>query len=71
MSGSLDLDGEFDIENLSGTLDTHVGLPQCTIPRATGGGGVICGVRADGIAGAWNAHDGGNLWATGPFCGKR
>ena len=71
MSGSLDLDGEFDIENLSGTLNTPGGLPQSTIPWATGGGGVICSVKADGIAGAWNAHEGGNLLATGQLYGKR
>jgi len=70
-SGSLDSDGEFDIDNLSGKLDTPSTTPQDTIPWATGGGGVICGAKADGIAGAWNAHDGGNLWAAGQFYGKR
>lgn len=68
-SGSLDPDGEIDIDNLSGTLESPTAGSKNAVD--TGGGGVIMGPKADGIAGAWDAHDGGSLWATGQFYGKR
>lgn len=68
-SGSLGSDGEIDIDNLSGTLESPTAGTKTAVD--TGGGGVIMGPKADGIAGAWDAHDGGSLWATGQFYGKR
>ncbi len=65
-SGSIDPDGTFDIENLSGTLSGHP-----TQDDPTHVGGAVAGPKTEGVAVAWEAHDGAHYWATGEFHGKR
>ena len=64
-SGSLDSNGDLDIENLSGTLSG-----QPTQGDSTFAGGTLAGARAEGVAGDWHAH-GGDYWAIGEFHGRR
>ena len=65
-SGSLSPNGEFDIENLSGTLSGHA--TQADPTYASGG---VAGGKADGVGGYWQAHDGSDYWASGEFHGNR
>jgi hypothetical protein len=65
-SGTLDANGEMDVEDLSGTLFGH-----SVQDEPTAAAGVVCGPRAEGVAGAWHAHDGSHYWATGEFHGRR
>ena len=65
-SGTIDSDATFDVQGFSGTI----GGNNVTAP-GTHAGGTFFGYKAEGIAGNWNAHDSGDLWATGVFHGKR
>jgi hypothetical protein len=65
-SGTLDANGELDVEDLSGTLSGH-----SVQDEPTAAGGVVLGGQAEGVAGAWHAHDGSDYWATGEFHGRR
>jgi len=65
-SGTLDPDGELEIENLSGTLKGHTTQNDPTF--ASGG---VAGAKAEGVGGYWQAHDGSDYWASGEFHGKR
>jgi len=66
-SGVLHSNGEFDIDNVSGTFNGST----ATDPSYTSAGGAVVGPRAEGVAGTYTAGDGGDYWATGEFHGKR
>jgi hypothetical protein len=65
-SGTVDGNGELDVDDLTGTLSG-----QTVQDEPTGAGGVVLGAEAEGVAGAWHAHDGSHYWATGEFHGRR
>jgi hypothetical protein len=65
-SGTVDANGELDVDDLTGTLSGHIVQDE-----PTGAGGVVLGAEAEGVAGAWHAHDGSHYWATGEFHGRR
>ncbi len=65
-TGDLDPDGTFEVDDLSGTLSGHG-----TQNDPTFAAGMLCGPKAEGAAGVWQAHDGSDYWATGEFHGKR
>jgi hypothetical protein len=65
-NGSIEPDGTFGVTNMSGTI---AGSP--VNPMATLATGACFGAKADGVGGLWNAHDGGDKWATGEFHGER
>ncbi len=69
-SGTLNANGELDVDDLTGTLSKQ-GTPSPVQDEPTGAGGVVLGAEAEGVGGAWHAHDGGHYWATGEFHGRR
>jgi len=69
-SGTVDANGELDVDDLTGTLSKQ-GTPHTVQDEPTGAGGVVLGAEAEGVAGAWHAHDGSHYWATGEFHGRR
>ena len=64
--GTIEPDGTFGVTNMTGTI---AGSP--VNPMATLATGACFGSKAGGVAGLWNAHDGGDKWATGEFHGER
>ena len=64
--GTVDADGDIDIDTLSGTVNG-----AATQDSSTGAGGVVVGPEAEGVAGGWHASDGVHNYAAGEFHMKR
>ena len=65
-TGIVDSDSTFSVEGLSGTINGN-----SVVSDGTNAGGGFVGGKAQGVAGNWNAYDGGTNWAAGEFHGHR
>jgi hypothetical protein len=68
--GTLEANGEFDIDNLSGSFNGSVAID----PSKSDAGGHVFGPKADGVGGGYNAYGksgSDEYWAVGEFHGDR